>query len=123
MASVREHIRDGRTWLVDADIEQCFDAIPHRVVFKELGTVTSERPILQLVAQWLRAFPNEHRTLGPDRGIPQGMVLSPLLCNLVLHQLDCALERQGIAFVRFADDFVLLTRNEQEAEKSQEVCR
>jgi len=53
----------------------------------------------------------------PARGIPQGAVLSPLWCNLYLHQLDRAWDRRNLPFVRYADDFLLFAPDRKRAEK------
>lgn len=65
----------------------------------------------------------EHRPCGACRGLPQGMVLSPFLCNLYLDALDRKLEHKGVPFVRFADDFVLLARSDTEAERALRIAR
>jgi RNA-directed DNA polymerase len=118
LARLREGVRRGWVWIGDADIRACFDTIPNRGVLKELKRLCPERALLRLVRLWLDSLPDRFRPAGPGRGLPQGMVLSPFLCNLYLHRLDCALDRQGIPFVRFADDFVLLGKTENEAQKA-----
>ena len=117
LSRIREWVRRGWCWLGDADIETCFDSIPHRPALKKLEQLCADPAIVDLVRQWLDALPAHHRP-APGRGFPQGMVLSPFLCNLYLHQLDLDLNRQGIPFVRFADDFVLLARDQQGAQQA-----
>lgn len=118
LARIREHVRRGYVWLGDADIRACFDEIPHQGVLAELKKLCPDRAIVRLVRLWLESVPDEFRPASPGRGLPQGMVLSPFLCNLYLHGLDCALERKGIPFVRFADDFVLLAKTEKDAARA-----
>ncbi len=112
---VREFVREGYHWLFDADIKSCFDMIPHDTALFQLSELTKDKELNQLVRYWLTNVPPEHRVGGPGRGLPQGMVLSPFLCNLHLHVMDEFLERRKILFVRFADDFVLLAKTEQTA--------
>ena len=64
-----------------------------------------------------------HSFLGTSRGVAQGAVLSPLLCNLYLHQLDIKLAKANIPFVRFADDFLLFCSTRLEAEKALEFTK
>ena len=54
----------------------------------------------------------------PIKGTPQGAVLSPLLANVYLHQLDLTLHRYGRKMIRYADDFVVLCRSKEEAEET-----
>jgi len=115
LALVREWVRRGWSWLADADIRACFDSIPQYGALNALQNLCGDRALVAITQQWLEGVPPEFRPVDARRGLPQGMVLSPFLCNLYLHQLDTALERQGVPFVRFADDFVLLARSEDEA--------
>jgi len=122
-ARIREWVRRGWVWLGDADIQTCFDAIPHRGVLHALQCLCKDAQLVNLVQSWLEALPIEHRPCGASRGLPQGMVLSPFLCNLYLHALDQKLDSKGIPFVRFADDFVLLGQSEADAEHGLRVAR
>ncbi len=81
-----------------------------------MNLAAEESRIVDLVSLWLDSLPREFRPAGPHRGLPQGMVLSPFLCNLYLHALDMELARRGIPFVRFADDFVTLGQTRKAAE-------
>ncbi len=116
LGKVRERVRDGWVWLVDADIATCFDCIPQRDALKRLRGLCGDRDIVKLTRMWLKSVPKS--PAGRGRGLPQGMVISPLLCNLYLHDLDMALARKHIYFVRFADDFLVHARTRQEAEKT-----
>lgn len=118
IARLREWVREGNLWLGDADVERCFDSIPHRAVLKRLKVLCGDRRVVSLVGTWLESVPVKFRPCGRERGLPQGMVLSPFLCNLYLHQLDEVLDRHGIPFVRFADDFVVLGKSEQDARQA-----
>lgn len=122
----------GFTWVLDADIEGCFDHLSHSLILSELRRRIENVTLLRVMALWLEAGAarglsarrrrkhGEGAPLADDpgpapRGIPLGAVISPLLCNLALHPLDTALERTGWPWVRYADDFVVLTRTEAEA--------
>lgn len=122
LSKVREWVRDGYHWIGDADILGCFDSIPQRRALKSLRELCADRDLVALVKRWLQAMPGRLRNLLGSNGLPQGMVLSPFLCNLYLHQLDQALQRHDIPFVRFADDFVLLARDQSSAQAALKVA-
>ena len=101
--------RSGYHWVVDADIEQFFDTVPHRRLLEKLGGQVGDEHFVDLVSLWLETF-------GEDGiGLAQGSPISPVLANLFLDALDEEMEQDGIRIVRFADDFLLLARNETKA--------
>ncbi len=102
--------REGFNWVVDADIENYFDAIPHEGLMERWSESVSDGPLTELLWSWLtHACPN-------GRGVPQGSPISPLLSNLYLDRLDEAFFRRDMRFIRFADDFVILCRSKAGAE-------
>ncbi|MBK8640378.1 MAG: Retron-type reverse transcriptase [Chromatiaceae bacterium] len=115
---VRERIRIGTDWLVDADIEQFFDSIPHRPLVKVLDAFVADAPTMRLISRWLDQGAHVKSLLSTTRGISQGAILSPLFCNLYLHRFDTALAKAKIPFVRFADDFLLFAPAQDLAEKA-----
>lgn len=115
LARVRERVRDGYVWLGDADIRACFDNIPYEKALKRLYHLCKDRQITAIVRAAIESMPDQHRPAGKGRGLPQGMVLSPFLCNLYLHDMDMDLADKGIPFVRFADDFILPAKDEERA--------
>jgi CRISP-associated protein Cas1 len=102
--------REGFVWTVDADIESYFDTVPHDRLLKRFGQSVTEGPMTELVALWLETG------MEGGRGLAQGSPLSPLLANLYLDSLDEALIGESFRIVRFADDFVILTRERAGAE-------
>ncbi len=110
-----ERIRCGLPWLVDADIAKFFDNIPHRPLQKTLKQYIPDRELLALIDLWLAEGASSLSFLGTRRGVAQGAVISPMLCNFYLHDLDMALAGKNIPFVRFADDFLLFAPDEQRA--------
>lgn len=113
---VRERVRVGLHWLVDADICAFFDSIPHKALLCLLKTFVNDKAALKLVHTWLQQGAHSSSLLRGGRGIAQGSILSPLYCNLYLHQFDTTLAKKHIPFVRYADDFLLMTETENEAE-------
>lgn len=113
-----ERINCGLDWLVDADIRSFFDQIPQTPLKRKLKAFAPDRTLLSIVDLWLKQGAHHTSLLGTDRGISQGAILSPLMCNLYLHEFDIALEKANIPFVRYADDFLLFTSSKASAEKA-----
>jgi len=112
--------RSGHRHVLDADISGFFDNIPHPVVMKGLSQVVADGNILDLVEKFLTAGVLEDGIVqSTTLGTPQGGVLSPLLANIALNFLDWHLDRLGLHFVRYADDFVVLCRTELQAKEAQ----
>jgi group II intron reverse transcriptase/maturase len=113
-----ERIRCGFPWLVDADIRAFFDEIPHGPLLSAFDALVRDRGLRSLVRLWLENFASTRSLFGGARGIPQGAVVSPFLCNVHLDALDREWARQRIPFVRYADDFLLFTPTEAEARRA-----
>jgi len=123
MHRVRERVKCGQNWLVDADIQQFFDSIPHTQLKKVLSQFIKDKSVMKIINRWLKQGAHHQSFLKSSRGVSQGAVLSPLLCNLYLHQLDMILNKANIPFVRFADDFLLFCSTRKEAEKALEFTK
>jgi RNA-directed DNA polymerase len=120
MDAIKTALLSGRTEVIDADLSGYFDSIPHRELLRLVARRVSDGRILALIKAWLRApiverDPDTGRPhiTGNRRGTPQGGVISPLLANLYLNRLDRQVndecEKRPV-LVRYADDFVILTR-------------
>lgn len=127
--SVRDAVRkvcelreEGYRWLVDADINDCFGSIPHDRLLDRLRQLPLCEEVIDLFERWIRVEVYDGRRLfASERGIPQGSVVSPMLANLFLDQLDEGLALLEQKIVRYADDFLLLCRNRERAEGALEV--
>lgn len=122
MEKVRERVRIGLDWLVDADIEKFFDSIPHRPLVRVLDEFVADTKAMKLIARWLNQGAHVRSLLSTPRGISQGAILSPLFCNLYLHRFDSALDKANIPFVRFADDFLLFAPTREGASKAHDFA-
>jgi len=109
--AVFNHIRLKPKYVLEADIEKCFDRIDHRALLEKLQTVPG---IARLIRRWLTAgILDEGQLLFPEAGTPQGGVISPLLANIALHGLEHTIaqvnpKKDPAAVIRYADDFVIL---------------
>jgi len=111
--------RQGYRHVLDADISGFFDNLSHAAIMRELSDVVADGNILGLVEKFLRAGVMEGGKIRPTHvGTPQGGVVSPLLANIALNVLDWHLHEHGYRFVRYADDFVILCRDENEAKEA-----
>lgn len=124
--SALDAVREVQTWLtlgldnvLDADVRKCFDEIPHDTLMEQVKRRITDGYVLKLIRAWLLApVVVEGLVFAPRRGTPQGGVLSPLLANVHLHALDewaTEGDRRNVSpqlpkLVRYADDFVMLSR-------------
>jgi CRISP-associated protein Cas1 len=114
--------RAGFMWVVDADITQFFNTVPHLQLFESVARVVSDKTIQHLIQQWVQTPIIEGDwLLETTQGIPQGSPISPMLSNLYLDHFDDALIEANLALVRYADDFVVLTKTRPDAEKALEL--
>ncbi|HHG89435.1 MAG TPA: hypothetical protein ENJ90_03010 [Devosia sp.] len=111
-ALVMFHRLRGFTWAVDGDIEKFFDNVEHKRLIRLLKGLGVCEKTNRLIAQWLGHFARR------GRGLPQGSPLSPVLANLFLMPFDKAMESKRVKLVRYADDFLLLTRSKARAKEA-----
>jgi len=103
-------------WVVDADLKSYFDTIPHTALMERVKERVSDNRVLELLQAFLTQKVMETAEgWTPEEGTPQGAVISPLLSNIYLDPLDQRLATRGFEMIRYADDFVILCRNEAEA--------
>jgi RNA-directed DNA polymerase len=117
-------LKRGYHYVVDADLKSYFDTIPHAGLMARLREQIGDGSVLSLIEMFLKAGIMEGMaTWTPEKGAPQGAVLSPLLSNVFLNPLDHRLAQRGFEMIRYADDFVILCRTAQEAEQALELVR
>jgi RNA-directed DNA polymerase len=112
-------LKEGYTHVVDADLKAYFDSIPHDRLMARVAEKVSDGRVLDLIESYLRQdVMKGMERWSPTAGTPQGAVISPLLANIYLHPLDLIMEQGGFKMVRYADDFVILCREAEEAEEA-----
>jgi RNA-directed DNA polymerase len=118
---VERNLLTGRQWVVDLDIEKCYDSIPHEPLVERVARRISDGKVLDLIRSFLQSGVMEEMKVRYDTtGTPQGGIISPVLANIYLHELGVAMAAHGIAWVRYADDVVALCRSREEAEQALE---
>ena len=116
VSKAQEYLNLGYTWVVELDLEQFFDQVNHDKLMHLLSKKIMDRRVLALIGKYLRCGIMDHgleqkRT----KGTPQGSPLSPLLSNIILHELDTELSSRGHRFVRYADDCGIYTKSNKTA--------
>ena len=115
---VQRIIRQGHVHCVDVDLSKFFDRVQHDVLMNRVGRKVHDRRLLGLIGRYLRAGVMVEGVLQPTaEGAPQGGPLSPLLSNVLLDDLDKELERRGLRFARYADDFQIFVRSQRSAQR------
>lgn len=110
-------LKQGFTWVVDADLRKYFDTIPHDPLMEVVRQRIADGRVLDLIESYLQAgIMDGFEFQESEQGTPQGAVISPLLANLYLNDVDHEAARQGFEMIRYADDFVILCRTREAAE-------
>lgn len=113
---VDQMLKQGATWVVDADLKSYFDTIPQEPLMERVKEKVADGRVLELLQAFLQqGVMDGLEEWTPERGTPQGAVLSPLLANVYLNSLDWKMEEAGYEMVRYADDFVILCHSEAAA--------
>jgi group II intron reverse transcriptase/maturase len=121
---VLELHQQGYKVVLDADIQGFFDNLSHQIIMDAVRAEVADGNILDLVQRFLTAGVVEEGDFQPTLiGTPQGGVISPLLANIVLNQLDWKLEAAGYRFARYADDFVVLCQTHEQAQEALALVR
>jgi RNA-directed DNA polymerase len=119
---VNELLKSGYHWVVDADLKSYFDTIPQEGLMERIREKIADGRVLKLVEQMLEAgvMDSVKGWQPTEQGTPQGAVISPLLSNIYLDELDWQMAQNGFEMVRYADDFIVLCRTQEQAQKALE---
>jgi len=113
-----EYMNEGYEWVVDIDLERFFDTVNHDRLMNLVSRRVKDGDVISLIRKYLVSgveIDGEYKAT--MIGTPQGGNLSPLLSNIMLHELDMELEKRGLRFVRYADDCVIMVKSEMAANR------
>lgn len=118
-------LRDAEHWyVVNADIDNCFDSIDHDILLQRFSELIPDETVIELVANWVKAeILNGNMCEKMTSGLPQGMVLSPLLSNLYLDLFDKVMLERGYSLIRYADDFVIIEKQYSTAQQAIQLAQ
>ena len=115
---VQQHIQEGFRHCVDMDLAKFFDTVQHDVLMTRVARKVRDKRLLGLIGRYLRAgIMVDGLAQSNEEGTMQGGPLSPLLANILLDDLDKELEKRGLRFVRYADDFLVFTKSEEASKR------
>jgi len=118
LEKIREDLKKGYRYVIDADLKSYFDTIPHDKLLREVREEVTDGNVLRLLESWLTAGVMEGGSYHlNEAGTPQGGVISPLLANIYLHPLDELMTERGHKITRYADDFVVCCLSRKGAER------
>ena len=112
-------LKSGYCYIVDADLKSYFDTIPHDRLMTKIREHVADSRVLGLIESFLKAgILEDLQCWTPESGAPQGAVISPLLSNVYLNDLDHLMARSGFEMTRYADDFIIQCRTQSEADRA-----
>ena len=115
----QDYINSGYQDIVDIDLKSFFDEVDHCILLQLLYRRVKCPLTLRLIRKWLRApILINGKLVKRRKGVPQGSPLSPILSNIMLDELDKELERRGLKYVRYADDFSIYCKSQWQARKT-----
>lgn len=121
---VDQLLKAGSRWVADVDLKAYFESIPREELMEEIRRHIADSRVLELIEGFLKQGILEDLVLwSPERGTPQGAVISPLLANIYLHPVDVVMEEAGYEMVRYADDIVVVCRSDTEGQEALGLIR
>ncbi|MEK6482580.1 group II intron reverse transcriptase/maturase [Catalinimonas sp. 4WD22] len=112
----QKYINEGYQHIVDIDLKSFFDEVDHCLLLQLVYRKVKCPFTMRLIRKWLRApIQINGKLVKRRKGVPQGSPLSPILSNIMLHELDKEMEKRGLKYVRYADDFSIYTKSQSEA--------
>jgi len=114
----RKYINEGYTWTIDIDLARYFDMVNHDKLMRLISHDVVDGRVISLIRKFLvSGVMINGVVIDTEEGTPQGGPISPLLSNIMLHELDCELEKRGLRFCRYADDCNIYVKSEKAAKR------
>jgi len=114
-----EYINEGYQDIVDIDLKSFFDEVDHSILLQLVYNRIKCPKTMRLIRKWLRVpIQINGKLVKRRKGLPQGSPLSPLLSNIMLNELDKELDKRGLKYVRYADDFSIYCKSKRQARKT-----
>lgn len=114
----KKYLEEGKEWIIELDLEKFFDRVNHDKLMGLLVKRIEDKRTLKLIRSYLNSGIMEGGMVSQrTEGTPQGSPVSPLLSNIMLHELDKELQKRGHSFVRYADDCSIYVRSEKSAKR------
>lgn len=121
---IEEYKEQGYKWVLDADIKGFFDNIDHELLIEFIRQKVTDGWVIEIIKSWLTmGVMKDGECIPTEKGTPQGGVISPLLANIFLHEFDKIMVERGYKLVRYADDFVVMTKSKRKAKRAYEVVK
>jgi RNA-directed DNA polymerase len=112
------YLNEGNSWIIELDLAKFFDKVNHQKLMHLLSQKVKDKSTLLLINSYLKTGIMEGGVVSQRiEGTPQGSPLSPLLSNIMLHELDQELNKRGHRFVRYADDCSIYVKSEKSAKR------
>jgi group II intron reverse transcriptase/maturase len=122
VGQARDYIHLGLNHIVDIDLKNFFDEVDHCLLLNLVYQKVKCKTTMRLIRKWLRVPIQINGKLQKRRkGVPQGSPLSPLLSNILLNELDKEMTRRKLKFVRYADDFSIYSKSQNQAKSTAQV--
>jgi RNA-directed DNA polymerase len=119
MCKIYREIIGGCEWVLDADLRDFFGNVEHELLINKIAEKVSDGRVLRLIRQMLEAgYMEKGKKYATTQGTPQGGVISPLFSNIYLDSFDHEMVEKGYRLTRFADDWVVLCKTRNEAERA-----
>ena len=115
--------REGYHWVFESDIEDFFASVNLQILAERLRSLFYDDPIVEMIMAWLSAPVESRNTSLSYNGLPLGSPLSPLMANLLLDDFDSDMQTAGFRLIRFADDFLVMCKNPEQAQKAAEMAQ
>lgn len=119
--AIQQAWQEGYQWVYEGDIRDFFDSVSWQRLEQRLNALFFNDPLIPALLAWIQApVVFEAQTIARQAGLPQGSPLSPVLANLMLDDFDHDMEAAGFRLIRFADDFVVLCKDPEQAQAALE---